>query len=147
MSRPEGALPREGVLLAIDPGEKRVGLALCDSRQVVARPLQTAPRALRQLLPLLERIIAEHAVAGIVMGLPLRERGARGREAQRAETLAHHLRARWPDLPLMLWDERWSSRVADERGRGAPRADRRLGRDALAAAVILQGYLDARGEG
>ncbi len=139
-----GALPREGALLAVDPGSRRVGVAVCDAGQLVARPLLTSPRALRRLLPALEELIAEHGVVGIVMGHPLREDGSPGREAQRAETLAFHLRRRWPAIPVALWDERWSSTAADAALSTAGEADRARGRDAAAAAVILQSYLDGR---
>lgn len=138
-------LPREGALLALDPGAKRVGVAVCDPTQLVARPLATAPRALKRLIPLLRGWVAEHAAVGLVVGLPLLESGARGQAAQSAEALALQLRRHLPDLPLTLWDERWSSAEADARRAVANRTERGLGRDAAAAAVILQGYLDGRG--
>jgi putative Holliday junction resolvase len=138
-------LPREGALLAIDPGERRVGLAVCDPRQVVARPLATAPRPLRLLIPMIEKMILENEVLGLIVGHPLREDGTRGKQAQRAETLAFHLRQRFPQIPLLLWDERHSTRVAGDRLLTAPRPDQSLGLDAAAAAVILQSFLDSRG--
>jgi putative Holliday junction resolvase len=137
-------LPQTGVLLALDPGEKRVGVAVCDALQVVARPLTTLFAAKAgALLEALAPLIEEHEVRGLLVGHPLLEKGSRGTQAQRAETFAHQLRQRWPDTPVQLWDERWSSAEADERLREATRQAKSLGRDAAAAAVILQDYLDS----
>jgi putative pre-16S rRNA nuclease len=139
-------LPREGVLLALDPGERRVGVAVCDATQTVARPLTTLERQpFRQLAHRLEELLAEHRAVGLVIGLPLLESGERGKQAQRAQSLAFQLRERWPDLPQALCDERWSSAEADEALERASRSEREAGRDAAAAAVILQSFLDARG--
>ncbi|MBN1476648.1 Holliday junction resolvase RuvX [Candidatus Sumerlaeota bacterium] len=145
MTPKRNPLPREGTLLALDPGERRVGVAVCDATQAVARPLATLERRpLRRLLRDLDGLLDEHQVTGLVIGLPLLESGERGKQAQRAQSLAFQLRERWPDLPQELWDERWSSAEADEALEQASRPEREAGRDAAAAAVILQSYLDAR---
>jgi putative Holliday junction resolvase len=137
-------LPSAGVLLAIDPGEKRVGIAVSDPTQTVARPVITLTRG-RRLGPLLDQIVAlakENSAVGMVVGLPLLESGERGRQAQRAETLVYHLRRRLRDLPIALRDERWTSARAEEAMEGATSTEREAGRDAAAAAVLLQGLLD-----
>jgi putative Holliday junction resolvase len=128
--------------MALDPGEKRVGLAVCDPLRVVARPLKTLPRKLRELIAAIQEQQHEREIVGLVVGHPLREDGSRGAQAQRAETLVFHLRQHLPDLPIALVDERWSSAAADEALATASAADQRAGRDAAAAAVILQSFLD-----
>lgn len=138
------ALPSTGALLGIDPGEKRVGLAVCDPTQMVARPLETQSRQWKKLRATLAALIAEHQVAGIIIGLALREDGSKGKQAQRSETLAFHLRQEWPELPIAMSDERWSSTQADRALANVDRTERDRGRDAAAAAVILQAYLDSR---
>lgn len=142
---PAKQLPVRGVLMALDPGTRRVGVAVTDPLQVTARPLTTLPGAkLGALLDALPPLLLEHEVQGLLIGHPLLEGGQRGAQAQRAETLHHLASRRWPDLPAVLWDERWSSAAADEALRMADRAVQRLGRDAVAAAVILRSFLDAR---
>jgi putative Holliday junction resolvase len=131
-------------LLGVDPGEKRVGLALSDPRQVVSRPLETVSRRWDSLRARLDAVIVEHGVVGIVVGLPLREDGTRGKQAQRSETLAFLIEKEWPEIPVTLCDERWSSDEADARLAAANQTERAAGRDAAAAAIVLQSHLDSR---
>jgi putative Holliday junction resolvase len=139
-------LPSAGRLLAVDWGERRIGLALCDESRTLAQPLTTLTRRagkrfpMHQLLALLE----SHAVAGVVVGLPLDERGEEGAPARAARELATAI-GRHTGLPVALWDERFTTaRVhAAVREMGGTTRGRKRDVDALAATLLLQHYLDA----
>jgi len=136
-----------GRLLGLDWGERRIGLALSDETQTLAQPLATLTRRagkrfpMRQLLDLLEA----HAVAGVVVGLPLDQAGEEGAPAAAARALAADI-ARRSARPVELWDERHTTaralRAVREMGGSTRR--RKADVDALAATVLLQHYLDAR---
>lgn len=122
-------------VLAIDPGEARIGLAVSDPLHVIARPLKVIKHVSRQSdaeAILLEA--AEHEVGTIVVGIALDMQGEVGPQARRALRLVEMLRA-LTDMPVETWDESGSTQAAGKR-------DERT--DARAAAVILQEYLDAR---
>jgi len=125
-------------LLAVDPGEVRIGLAVSDPTGILARPLTVIPHRSREKdVAAILRIAGERAVSGIVVGIPLGLEGEPGPQARKALRLLEALRER-SDLPVIPWDESGSTQTAlNIRGR-----DDRL--DARAAAVILQDYLDAQ---
>ena len=136
-------------VLALDVGEKRVGIAISDPTGTLARPLMTMQRASREAdLAALSTLVSEHDVATVVIGQPLSLDGTEGPQARRVARFAQAL-AVCLDVPVLAWDERFSTLVATEilrRNRGAAAHDRR-GKtevDAVAAAVILQSYLDSR---
>jgi putative Holliday junction resolvase len=135
----------EGRVLAIDPGTRRVGLAISDRLRMIARGLPTLePTGRKALLRDLGRTVREHEVVQLVMGLPLRLSGVEGPEAEAARELAAQVEAHL-QLPVELWDERLTS-VQAERvmlGQGVRRAKRRQEKDRLAAVLILQSWLDA----
>ena len=136
-----------GRLLAVDWGERRIGLALSDESQTLAQPLTTLTRRagkrfpMRQLLTLLE----EHAVIGVVVGLPLAPEGTEGEAARQARELARDI-ARRAARPVELWDERFTTARALQavREMGGSVRGRKQDLDALAATLLLQHYLDAR---
>ena len=136
-----------GRLLAVDWGERRIGLALSDESQTLAQPLTTLTRRagkrfpMRQLLTLLE----EHAVIGVVVGLPLAPEGTEGEAARQARELARDI-ARRAARPVELWDERFTTARALQavREMGGSARGRKQDLDALAATLLLQHYLDAR---
>jgi putative Holliday junction resolvase len=136
-----------GRLLAVDWGERRIGLALSDETQTLAQPLTTLTRRagkrfpMRQLLTLLDA----HAVAGVVVGLPLDPAGTEGTAARAARELAAEI-ARRAARPVELWDERFTSARAHQavREMGGSTRGRKGDLDALAATLLLQHYLDAR---
>jgi putative Holliday junction resolvase len=130
------------VILALDPGERRTGLAISDPQGLLARPLRTHDRRRDgSLIQLLKDLCTEHGVRLVLVGHPLTQGGERGSSALHAEALADRLKSDLK-LPIELVDERYSSAEADHLLRGArrPKEDR----DAVAAAFILQGYLDGR---
>jgi len=140
-------IPPTGRILAIDWGEIRTGLALSDETQTLATPLETLARRRGKRFPMarLLDLTGVHKAVGIVIGLPLSLEGSEPGSATAARELAASL-ARLTDLPLELWDERMSTartlRVIREQG-GSVRG-RKPDVDALAAAVLLQHFLDAR---
>jgi putative Holliday junction resolvase len=135
--------------MAVDPGTLRVGVAVSDPTSTIAQPLTTVPA--EPAATLVERLVAlarEQDADRLVVGLPRRMDGGQGPEARAARALAQELR-RVGGIPVTLVDERLTS-VAAERAllaAGAKRARRRELSDQVAAALILQSYLDGAGGG
>jgi putative Holliday junction resolvase len=130
-------------LLGIDPGEARVGLAVSDPRGVIAVPVGVYARRGEGDTEALADIARREGAETIVVGLPLRLDGTAGPQARRARRLGRALEAA-SGLPVVFWDERFSSREATRRmiEAGVSRHRRRTDQDAAAAAIILQEYLD-----
>lgn len=125
-------------VLAVDPGEARLGLAISDPTGLVARPLQVITHKSRQQDARdIARTAAEHAAETIVVGVALGQDGETGPQARRALRLIEALKTE-TDLPIDTWDESGSTQKAISLD------GRKGGLDARAAAVILQEYLDAR---
>lgn len=134
--------------LALDVGDVRIGVAVSDATGLIARPLavierRPGPGSFRQIAAL----IAEHGVEAIVVGLPLLPGGQEGKQAASVRAYVQGLKE-YVTLPIFFQDERDTSREADEimveTGRSARR--RRRMQDAVAAAVILQAFLNERRE-
>lgn len=143
------ALPDGGVLIGLDPGTRTVGVATCDAGWRFATAGKTLPRgkfgALRDALAAL---IAERKAVGLVVGLPRNMDGSEGPRAQATRALARNLEAAF-GLPILLWDERLST-VGAERAmidQDMSRARRAERIDSHAAAVIVQGAIDALAQG
>ena len=132
-------------VLAVDPGSKRVGVAVSDPTGTIAQPLTSLPaEPAGTLVARLSALARERQAERLVVGLPRRMDGGIGPEAKAARALAADLR-RATGLQVALVDERLTS-VAAERALlagGATRARRRQLSDQVAAALILQGYLDS----
>lgn len=141
------SIPASGRILAVDWGQIRIGLALSDETQTLATPLETLTRRAGKRFPLSRflTLVADHVPAGLVVGLPLTPEGGEGESARAAREMAAALAAR-TGLPLELWDERLSTARAlgAIREQGGTVRGRRDQVDALAAAVLLQHFLDAR---
>jgi putative Holliday junction resolvase len=127
-------------VLAIDPGERRVGLAVSDPLGITAQGLATFDRRGGDLVDHIETLAREYEIARIVVGNPVSMSGRESQGSARARELAHELRSRL-SLPVELWDERLSSAEA-HRVLAGQRADKGSV-DRVAATIILQGYLDA----
>jgi len=139
---PHSALPAKGRILAIDPGERRIGVAAADLRLRVAIPLRTiegGPGAAEAVA----RLVEEEGAQALVVGLPLSLSGALGAQAQRAQALAGALAERL-SVPVLTWDERLTSAEARRRLSAEGRRPNKADVDALAAAIILQAYLDSQ---
>lgn len=137
-----------GVALALDPGERRTGIALGDPAGILASPLRTHDRQRDgSLIDLVERLCLEHGVRTLVVGHAVTQSGEVGESARRSERIAGLLSARLAAhaIDVVLFDERYSTAEASRllAGRRHERGDR----DALAAALILQGWLDSVREG
>ncbi len=141
------AIPPTGRVLAVDWGQVRIGLALSDETQTLASPLATLTRrqGKRFPTPRFLALVEAHTPVGLVVGLPLAPEGTESPSSTAARELAQHLEARTA-LPLELWDERMSTARALSaiREQGGSTRGRREDVDALAAAVLLQHFLDAR---
>jgi putative Holliday junction resolvase len=140
-------LPAAGALIGLDLGTKTIGLALSDTRRQIATPLFTIARTkfaadAKQLL----EAATEHAVAGLVLGLPLNMDGSEGPRAQATRAFARNL-ARLTQLPILFWDERLSTAAVTRTLIDADASRKRRGEvvDKMAAAYILQGALDRMG--
>nr|HID12730.1 Holliday junction resolvase RuvX [Anaerolineae bacterium] len=138
-------------ILGLDVGERRVGIAVSDPTGTVARPLQTLARGSREEdFAVIAALVAEHDVRLIVVGRPLSLDGAEGPQARRVTRYAEALAASLP-VQVISWDERFTTVTAEEilrRSRKKKRRARTKGEvDAIAAAVILQSYLDSQNSG
>jgi putative pre-16S rRNA nuclease len=136
-------------ILAVDPGSKRVGLALSDPTGTIAQALTTvSAQPAETLASRVVELARAHDAGKIVVGLPLRMDGTSGPEAASARKLADELRTA-SGLPVELVDERLTT-VAAERAlisTGERRAKRRITVDRVAAAMLLQSHLDRRRAG
>jgi putative Holliday junction resolvase len=135
-------------VLGLDMGERRVGVAISDPTGTVARPLQTLVRGSRvEDFAAIAGLVAEYDVGLVVVGRPLSLDGTEGPQARRVARYVEALAARLP-IHVVLWDERFTTVAAQEilrqsRGKKKRRQARSAGEvDAVAAAVILQSYLD-----
>jgi putative pre-16S rRNA nuclease len=131
-------------ILAIDHGERKIGLAISDETGLVARPLTTLVHTARAAdAEAVARLAAAEGAGRIVVGLPLDSDGAEGHQARRVRRWAEALGAACP-LPVEFWDESHSTADAlSIRRKTGHRRPAPAGEDAVAAAVILQNYLDA----
>ena len=139
------ALPVGGALLGLDLGTQTIGTAFCDAGWRFASPGKTLKRgkfgADRQALAAL---VAERGITGVVIGLPLNMDGSEGPRSQSSRAYARNV-AEALTLPVLLWDERWSTASAESAliAQDMSRAKRVDRIDAAAAAVILQAAIDA----
>lgn len=130
-------------ILAIDYGEKRLGLAISDELRMTARPLITIERVPKEKsFSKIKNYVEELEVSQVIVGLPLRLDGTLGDSALRAEKFALHLKEIL-SCPIITWDERLTSHEAEERmrQRGLNLAQRRACIDEFAALIILEDYL------
>jgi putative Holliday junction resolvase len=144
MSDADAARPAAGggCILALDPGARRVGLAVSDPERRVALGLPTFETAHgRNFIDHLRELLRAYVVTLVVVGEPLGLRGQATSETKRATALARRLR-RDLGIDVELWDERLTTVQAQRVLRGE-RAERGA-RDRLAAVLILQSYLDRR---
>jgi putative Holliday junction resolvase len=133
-------------VMAVDPGSKRVGLALSDPTGTIAQALPTVPaEPAATLASRLAEVAQAQEARRIVVGLPLRLDGTHGPEAAAARRLAHGLRQA-SHLPVEMVDERLTTAEAERSliARGMRRAKRRASIDGVAATLLLQGHLDSK---
>jgi len=143
------AVPPGKRLMGLDVGTKTIGLALSDTRQIIATPLETIRRRrFREDTARLFALIDTHAAGGLVIGLPLTLAGTDGPRTQSVRQFARDLLAQ-RDIPVAFWDERLSTAAVTREMIAADLTRKRRGEivDRVAAAYILQGCLDYLGRG
>ena len=139
-----GALPNGGRLMGLDVGTKTIGVALCDAGWTIATAAELLKRGKFSAdLERLKALVAAQRVAGIVIGLPLSLDGSESPRTQSTRAFARNLAPL--GVPILLWDERWSTQAVTRTllDADASRARRAELVDKMAAAYILQGAIDA----
>lgn len=135
-----------GRVLAIDYGVRRTGLAVTDPLQIIAGGLATV--ATHQLMDYLCQYVAREAVERFVMGLPKQTNGRDSDNLPRVRAFAERLRRQFPDIPLDMWDERYTSVLAHQTmlqgGLGKKARQNKALVDEISAVIILQGWMDRR---
>jgi putative Holliday junction resolvase len=138
------ALPVGGRLAGLDVGTKTIGIAICDAMWTIASPAETIRRVKFSVdRALLRDLIANQQIKGLVIGLPLNLDGSDSPRTQSVRAFARNLADL--GLPILLWDERWSTQAVTRTLLAADtsRARRAELVDKMAAAYILQGAIDA----
>ena len=131
-------------LLGIDPGNKNIGLAICDENKKVATPLKTLQKSkFAALIKQINQIIKENHIKGIVIGNPINMDGTTGKSSQSASDFAKNL-SKNITIPITMWDERLSSvgsfKITKELDTNVANRVKKL--DKNAAAFILQGAIE-----
>lgn len=143
--RPADEFPQRGRLLGIDFGTRRIGVAVSDSGQEFASPLENYQRQSAEADDrFFTRVCREHLIVGLIVGLPVHMSGDEGQSAGAAREYGQHLR-QLTGLPVRYWDERFTSARAEmllrEASLGPKKRKQKL--DKVAAMLLLQSYLDA----
>lgn len=135
-------------ILGIDVGSVRIGVALSDPLGLTAQPFAVLDRRRCDPIARIVELVREHEVTRIVVGWPLTLAGAAGLATQAVEAFVGELASRL-EVPIERWDERLTTAAAERAmlEAGARRAKRRESIDKVAAALILQSYLDAKSHG
>ena len=131
-------------LIGLDLGSKRIGVSICDEKQLIATPLKTINRnSLNELISELKIIIDENNIKGIVIGNPLNMDGSPGRSTQSVKDTSQNIEKNI-NLPICLWDERLSTvgafNLSSELDINVSKREKKI--DENAAAFILQGAID-----
>ena len=131
-------------LIGLDLGSKRIGVSICDDKQLIATPLKTINRnSLKDLVDELRLIINENDIKGIIVGNPLNMDGSSGRSVQSVRDTTKNIEKNL-DIPICLWDERLSTvgafNLSSQLDINVSKREKKI--DENAAAFILQGALD-----
>ena len=131
-------------LIGLDLGSKRIGVSICDDKQLIATPLKTINRnSLKDLVDELRLIVDENDIKGIIVGNPLNMDGSSGRSAQSVKDTTENIEKNL-DIPICLWDERLSTvgafNLSSQLDINVSQREKKI--DENAAAFILQGALD-----
>ena len=131
-------------LIGLDLGSKRIGVSICDEKQLIATPLKTISKnSLEELIKNLKEIINENDIEGIIIGNPLNMDGSFGRSAQSVKDTAQNIEKNI-DIPICLWDERLSTvgafNLSSQLDISVSKREKKI--DENAAAFILQGAID-----
>ena len=131
-------------LIGLDLGSKRIGVSICDEKQLIATPFKTIERiSSKDLINELQNIIKDNNIKGIIIGNPLNMDGSSGSSAQSAKDMSDNI-SRNIDLPICLWDERLSTvgafNLSSQLDVNVSKREKKI--DENAAAFILQGAID-----
>ena len=131
-------------LIGLDLGSKRIGISICDDKQLIATPLKTINRnSLKDLVDELRFIINENDIKGIIVGNPLNMDGSSGRSAQSVKDTSKKIEENI-NIPICLWDERLSTvgafNISSQLDINVSKREKKI--DENAAAFILQGAID-----
>ena len=131
-------------LIGLDLGSKRIGVSICDDKQLIATPLKTINRnSLKELISELKMIIDENNIKGIIIGNPLNMDGSSGRSAQSVKDTSQKIEENI-NIPICLWDERLSTvgafNLSSQLDINVSKREKKI--DENAAAFILQGAID-----
>ena len=131
-------------LIGLDLGSKRIGISICDEKQLIATPLKTINRSsLEKLIDELKIIISENDIKGIIIGNPLNMDGSSGRSAQSVKDTSENIEKKI-NIPICLWDERLSTvgafNLSSQLDVNISKREKKI--DENAAAFILQGAID-----
>ena len=131
-------------LIGLDLGSKRIGVSICDEKQLIATPLKTIKRnTLNELISALKVIINENDIKGIIIGNPLNMDGSSGRSAQSVKDTSQKIEENI-NIPICLWDERLSTvgafNLSSQLDINVSKREKKI--DENAAAFILQGAID-----
>ena len=131
-------------LIGLDLGSKRIGVSICDEKQLIATPLKTINRnSLKDLIDELRLIINENNIKGIIVGNPLNMDGSSGKSAQSVKDTTENIEKNL-NIPICLWDERLSTvgafNLSSQLDINVSKREKKI--DENAAAFILQGALD-----
>ena len=131
-------------LIGLDLGTKRIGVSICDEKQLIATPFKTINRStVKELIDDLKSIIKENDIKGIVIGNPVNMDGSLGRSAQSVKDTSANIE-KSINLPICLWDERLSTvgafNLSSQLDINVSKREKKI--DQNAAAFILQGAID-----
>ena len=131
-------------LIGLDLGSKRIGVSICDEKQLIATPLKTITRnTLNELIIELKAIIDENNIKGIIIGNPLNMDGSSGRSVQSVKDTSQKIEENI-NIPICLWDERLSTvgafKLSSQLDINVSKREKKI--DENAAAFILQGAID-----
>ena len=131
-------------LIGLDLGSKRIGVSICDEKQLIATPFKTIKRSTaKELIDELKLIIKENNIKGIIIGNPLNMDGSLGSSAQSVKDTSNNIK-KSINLPICLWDERLSTvgafNLSSQLDVNVSKREKKI--DENAAAFILQGALD-----
>ncbi len=131
-------------LIGLDLGSKRIGVSICDEKQLIATPLKTINRnSLVEVINELKDIVAENNIKGIIVGNPLNMDGSLGKSAQSVKDTSQNIE-KSINIPICLWDERLSTvgafKISSQLDINVSKREKKI--DENAATFILQGAID-----
>jgi len=141
----ENSIPKR--IMGIDFGTRRVGIALSDPLQIIAQSLETIANT-PPLISRIRELVEREDVELVVVGMPFNLKGEKGQKGEEVERFILQLRSQLP-VEVVTWDERYTSTLAHSTmlQMGTRKKERQMDKgriDAMAAAIMLQGYLDGR---